>query len=240
MPSWNVHTAHAERLLSDARFDSFGIADANAFLFGNYVPDVYVGFMVPDVSFRIDYCVTHAARVEAIPVPDADYFWDQYVAHRRPSSPAGESLVLGAWAHLVADCFYNREFRKVQSSYPSLDGDTLRSYKQADFDLFGRMLRAQSYVQITDELLKAAHKFLPYRIATEDVEKSVRIASEITRKSESFCPGDEQYRMLDSEWLNNVFEACHEHVAVWLQTWRQLEAEEASFMAVDICARAGQ
>ena len=84
MPSWNIHTAHVERLLSQRTPDELGIEDVNAFLFGNYVPDIHLGFMVPDTTYRIDYCVTHIARPSMIPLPDADRFWDDCVARRRP------------------------------------------------------------------------------------------------------------------------------------------------------------
>ena len=84
MPSWNIHTAHVERLFAQRDPQDLGIDDANTFLFGNFAPDIYVGFMVPDVSFRIDYCTTHLARISLIPVADADLFWNLYIAYRRP------------------------------------------------------------------------------------------------------------------------------------------------------------
>ena len=62
MPSWNIHTAHVERLLADCEPDDLGIEDVNAFLFGNYVPDIYLGFMVADITFHVDYCRTWPSR----------------------------------------------------------------------------------------------------------------------------------------------------------------------------------
>ena len=53
MPSWNIHTAHVERLLREEGADALGVSDVNAFLFGNLAPDVYVGYMVPDTTYRI-------------------------------------------------------------------------------------------------------------------------------------------------------------------------------------------
>ena len=55
MPSWNIHTAHVERLLREHGASELGIGDKDAFLMGNLLPDVYVGYMVPDASWRIDY-----------------------------------------------------------------------------------------------------------------------------------------------------------------------------------------
>ena len=55
MPSWNIHTAHVERLLREHGASELGIGDKDAFLMGNLLPDVYVGYMVPDATWRIDY-----------------------------------------------------------------------------------------------------------------------------------------------------------------------------------------
>ncbi len=59
MPSWNIHTAHVERLLREHGASELGIDDKDAFLMGNLLPDVYVGYMVPDATWRIDYKLTH-------------------------------------------------------------------------------------------------------------------------------------------------------------------------------------
>lgn len=79
MPSWNVHIAHAQRLLSECPASSLGIRDANAFLFGNLVPDVYVGYMLPHPSGILPYSLTHFADPCSIPVPREREFWDLYV-----------------------------------------------------------------------------------------------------------------------------------------------------------------
>lgn len=79
MPSWNVHIAHAQRLLAECPPSSLGIRDANAFLFGNLVPDVYVGYMLPNPSGILPYSLTHFADPCAIPVPREREFWDLYV-----------------------------------------------------------------------------------------------------------------------------------------------------------------
>ena len=173
MPSWNIHTAHAERILEACIPKELGIEDANAFLFGNYVPDIYVGFMVPDASIHIDYCITHVADVAHIPVPDAERFWNQYIGRRAPATSTGMSLVVGAWAHIFADRFYNMRFREFLQTHDAPTGDELRRSKQADFDLYGRSLSIARHVQKTDELLEAARSFLPYSILPADVEREI-------------------------------------------------------------------
>ena len=185
MPSWNIHTAHVERLVSDCPAHDLGIEDVNAFLFGNYVPDIYVGFMVPDASMHIDYCMTHWANVGLIPIPDADKFWDMYIYKRRSKTPSGVSLALGAWAHLVADRFYNGTFLTFLETHDAPMGEELRIRKQGDFDVFGHTLGISSCVQVNSELLEAAKKFRGYSILPQDVEKSVEVAASIVRASGS-------------------------------------------------------
>lgn len=55
MPSWNIHIAHAERLLKGGGSVARAVRDGNAFLFGNLIPDIYVGYMCPAwcAPFRI-------------------------------------------------------------------------------------------------------------------------------------------------------------------------------------------
>lgn len=243
MPSWNIHTALVERILDDYDVAALGIADANIFLFGNYAPDIYVGFMVPDAKMRIDYCLTHVAKVSTIPIPDTDDFWDHYVVRRRPKTEAGMSLVLGVWAHLVADRFYNGRFREWSAKHAKLTGNALRIAKQSDFDLFGRALEISRLVEVTPELKDAAWKFIQYRILSEDVVRAVDVATTIVLEGgappEGAAEPATEYQLLDPAWIQGVMDDCVERIVVWLTTWQQLEAEGGSWQAADIRERAG-
>ena len=201
MPSWNIHIALAERVLENGDAARLSIADANSFLFGNCAPDVYVGFMVPDASLHVDYCITHLAKIDSIPVPDADLFWDNYVARRKPATPSGTSLALGAWAHLVADRYYNGRFRGLMRENNVLDGKSLRLKKQADFDRFGRTLRLSRMMEATPELLDAAWSFKQYRILPDDVERAVSVANRIVGEGGFQLPDDGGYKLLTGEWM---------------------------------------
>lgn len=80
MPSWNIHIAHAEELLASGGALAAAVCDRNAFLFGNVLPDIRVGYMVPGIVEPIPYRVTHFAKPEHIPKPREWEFWDTYVA----------------------------------------------------------------------------------------------------------------------------------------------------------------
>lgn len=79
MPSWNIHIAHAETLLAREGGLASAVHDRNAFLFGNVVPDIRVGYMVPGIEEPIPYRITHFAKPGHIPKPRSWEFWDTYV-----------------------------------------------------------------------------------------------------------------------------------------------------------------
>lgn len=239
MPSWNIHTAHVESLLSRRDPKELGIEDVNTFLFGNFAPDIYVGFMVPEASLRIDYCVTHVAQINMIPVANADMFWDLYIGYRTPSDPSTLSLTLGAWAHLVADRYYNGNFRTYWLQCDIAGGDVQRIAKQADFELFGNSLRLQTCTQATQQLLEAAYNFRPYRILEEDVNRSIDIANAIVRNNGKAHLTQTSYQVLSKAWLDRVFSDCTDRLEIWLETWQRLVSQGLPFRAADIRAAAG-
>ena len=239
MPSWNIHTAIVERLFAEHEPGDLGIADVNAFLFGNYIPDIYVGFMVPDASFRIDYCITHLAKPCAIPLPNPDLFWDVYVARHRVRSPLQVSLNLGTWTHLLADRLYNGTFREFWSEKGVPPSDKQREHKQADFDLFGRSLDISLVADPTPELVEAAGHYRPYRIAPEDVRRTVDAASAIVAANAEPVPADRRYNLLDDAWMTGVLDECVSVAGTWLSAWRELAAQDLPCFSANIQAATG-
>ncbi len=233
MPSWNIHTAHAERILARCNPLDLGIEDANAFLFGNYVPDIYVGFMVPDATLHIDYCLTHLASLETIPVPDADLFWDNYISRRVAKTPAGRSLTLGAWAHLVADQVYNGRFRAFCYERDLAADEELRKRKQGDFDSFGHSLRISAHVEVTPELKDAAKRFWAYTILPDDVERTARSANAIVDAGAVQSTYDHR-PLLGRDWLTETFDACDERIVTWLKAWQGLAGATSRVSAADV------
>lgn len=235
MPSWNIHIAHVERLLSESDAADLGVSDANAFLFGNFVPDIYLGFMVPDVSYRIDYCVTHFARPNMIPLPDADHFWDDYVIRRKAKGDASASLALGAWAHLLADRVYNGAFRSFCQTHDVPKGEELRVGKQADFDVFGRSLSISSCVEATPELLEAARSFRQYEIKADDVARTIEVANAIVGDAGA-GPVEGAYNLLGERWMTDTFDACGDLMADWLKAWQCRTSQGRIVRASDMWA----
>lgn len=209
MPSWNIHTAHVERLLREEGADALGITDVNAFLLGNFAPDIYVGYMVPDTTFRIDYKLTHLALREHIPLPRADEFWEFYVARQGQVS----DLTLGVWAHLVADHVYNKHTRAYLKRIGMEPGEEARVGKQSDFALFGRTLDISLVPYVDEALLAQCADFPQYSIAEKDVRAAVDVARAIVEKNRAeHVTGEPEYQLLTAEFFETARAEAHAEV----------------------------
>ena len=206
MPSWNIHMAQAERMLDMASPEELGIQDANAFMFGCLVPDIYVGYMVPDLERRIRYTETHLAFAEPIPTPRADEFWDRFVAggHRLGEKPG--DMVLGAWVHLEADRLWNASVRSYAEELGLKPGDELRIRKQRDFDAFGHTLSIYRRIEVTEELLSQAARFPQYRIDEDAVRRSVEVADGIADRNRLRPGAKPRYTLLTERFFQERFE----------------------------------
>ena len=206
MPSWNIHTAHVERLLREEGAEALGVRDVNAFLLGNLAPDIYVGYMVPDTTYRIDYKLTHHALREHIPLPRADEFWDFYVARHEHVS----DLTLGAWAHLVCDHVYNAHTRVYLERIGVAPGERARVGKQGDFALFGRTLDISLVPRVDDALLGQCADFGPYTILERDARAAVEAAEQIVRKNQlEHVSGTPDYQLLSADFFAAARDEAH-------------------------------
>lgn len=213
MPSWNIHTAHVERLLREEGAAALGVRDVNAFLFGNLAPDVYVGYMVPRTTVRIDYKLTHHAVREHIPLPRYQEFWDFYVAGRDEVS----DVVLGAWAHLAADHVYNAHTRAYLARIGMAPGEEVRIGKQADFALFGRTLDISLVPRADEALLAQCADFPPYSLLEADVRAAVRVAEGIVEKNRAeHVTGEPGYQLLTAGFFEAARCEAHETILAGL------------------------
>lgn len=215
MPSWNIHTAHVERLLREEGAAALGVRDEKAFLLGNLAPDIYVGYMVPDATVRIDYKLTHHAVREHIPLPRADEFWDYYIAGRAEVS----DLTLGAWAHLMADRVYNTRARAYLASIGLRPGERARVGKQGDFALFGRTLGISLVPHVDAALVEQCAQFPPYSILERDLRAAVGVAAAIVeRNCAEHIDGTPSYQLLTAEFFETARQEAHEAIARGLRS----------------------
>ena len=218
MPSWNIHTAHVERLLREEGVEALGIRDVNAFLLGNFVPDIYVGYMVPDITYRIDYKLTHLTQRAHIPLPRHEDFWDFYVAGQRYVS----DLTLGAWAHLVCDHVYNAHTRAYLAKIGVPAGERARVGKQGDFALFGRTLDISLVPHVDDALLGQCAEFGSYAILERDARSAVDVAVGIVEKNRTeHVTGTPTYQLLTADFFESARQEAHETLVSGLKRFAE-------------------
>lgn len=225
MPSWNIHTAHVERLLREEGAARLGVRDVNAFLFGNVLPDIYVGYMVPVPVARLrDYRETHFADGGAIPSPNYDAFWERFVIGTGTDSTdvaaAGslDDLLLGAWAHLVCDSVYNTRTRAFIASIGVKADDVTRKRKQRDFALFGRTFDISMRPRVTPGLIAACAAYPQYPVVEEDVREAVAVAGHIVDENHNgLIFGAPDYDLLTPEFFAGASAEANERIVAGLR-----------------------
>ena len=181
MPSWNVHIAHANRLLADAGARSLGVSDVDAFLFGNVLPDVYVGYMVPHPTKLLGYCRTHQSYPGGIPLPNYKRYWRNFIASYDFERRMGgvTDLMLGVWCHIVCDHTYNKYTRRYIQAHDIPVGEKTRIRKQTDFDLYGRSLTMGRLPRLTPELVQQGAAYPQYCVREVDICAALEVIDEI-------------------------------------------------------------
>ena len=204
MPSWNIHTAHVERLLAEEDASSLGIRDVNAFLMGNIIPDVYVGYMVPNPTRKIDYRVTHLADPSHVPEPRYGEFFERFAVPSADASGRVSDVVLGAWTHLVADNLYNLHFNRLIKRIGVKPSSTTRARKQSDFDIFGRTLDIHMVPEPTSELIEQCAAFPQYAIEESDVRAACKVMRRIVADNAANHVSDPVYDLLGSSYFTEI------------------------------------
>lgn len=204
MPSWNIHMEQVQRLFEDPGAEALGIRDPNVFLFGNVVPDIYVGYMVKPITRRIDYRKTHFAPGGQIPVPREHEFWDRYVAGPDARGEDPGDLVLGAWAHIAADNYWNSRVRAYNAQIGVRPGEYTRIRKQADFDQFGKRCELHVCPVPTEALFRACAAFPQYPIEREDAERALEVCRRIVETNRPDEPGPAHYLLLTPEFFSTT------------------------------------
>jgi hypothetical protein len=201
MPSWNIHTAHVERLLREEDPSALGIADVNAFLFGNLVPDIYVGYMVPNPTRKIKYRKTHFADPSYVPEPRYGEFFERHAVPSADGDGRVSDVVLGAWAHLVADHVYNARFNRLLEQRGLKPGTQIRIRKQGDFNTFGRTLDISMVPQVTPGLIAQCAAFPQYAVDEPDVRATCEVMEQIVADNAAQHVSDPTYSLLGDEYF---------------------------------------
>lgn len=222
MPSWNIHAALTKGILESNDPVCLGVYDTNAFKFGNLIPDIYVGYMVKDISHTLRYIQTHLTQPEHIPIPGAHVFWETFIGPKIASGGVS-SIILGAWAHLQTDAVFNRAVRTFNTAHDIVPGNETRVKKQADFHLYGNTLDIDIVIDPAPDLLAEAAQFPHYAIEASDVRAAIAALEQTKRKSKNE-PMTSGYLLLSKEFLDKTLRSATTEVISHLKEYaREVE-----------------
>lgn len=226
MPSWNIHTAHAERLLAEEGPDALGIRDVDAFLLGNLAPDIYVGYMVPDVSRKIEYRTTHFADPGFVPEPRYGEFFARYIVPSTDAEGRVSDVTLGAWTHLVADNVYNHHANAFIFAHGIRPGEKTRERKQGDFALFGRTLDISLVPRPTETVMAQCAAFPQYALDEADVRATCHVMADIVSdNAEHHVTGTPTYSLLPADFFSSTFAEADRRMRAGLHAYVRGQAD---------------
>ena len=228
MPSWNIHTAHVERLLREHGASELGIGDKDAFLMGNLLPDVYVGYMVPDASWRIDYKLTHLTMRDHIPLPRYQEFWDFYV--ERPEDYGAHcvtDVVRGAWCHLVCDHVYNATPAPTSRSSALPQGRRPASRSRPTSPSW-QDLNIEMVPAVTNEVLGQCRSFPQYSVVEKDVRAASSVAASIVEKNRLERGRYPDYQLLTANFFDTARNEADQIMVKGLSGSWPLDREQGS------------
>lgn len=212
MPSWNVHIAHALRVLNKHPKQDLGIHNEQAFVFGCLLPDLYVGYMVKPLTKKIAYMKTHFADPSQVPLPDYDRFETEFVPHDKAlyAREHPQDVLLGAWCHLMADHTYNAATRVFLAEHHIPRGERARIGKQGDLDLFGKTMDIDIHIELAQALIQQCRAFKQYEIDIDDVRRACEVVDGIVASNKrEHIYGHPHYAMLNQEFFDTTFERVH-------------------------------
>ena len=143
MPNWKIHLEVAKRIGKKINYNK---EEMQLFLLGNILPDINNGYIVTDISTRLQHDFTHYRAEKS-----STYMYFYNLHKKDIKNP----VLCGYLVHLFTDYFFNKDFylRSRETELKDLTHDELRIIKQSDF---------QSYND----------KFLTNKLEIDDIKKA--------------------------------------------------------------------
>ncbi len=207
MPRWGIHLDIATKIL-----DSNKSIDKNLFLFGNILPDIQVGYMVPDVSNIVKYDISHYELKNGTIM-----YMNFYQSH---IDKMDEPIFMGYFTHLVADYCFNARLRKQYVfndqgdfiGYKNIQNEVVKSDKSGTLqDKHIELEKLENYIYNKNKielphyeslLLNKSNEIDNINIVNSDIEKAIKIAKE-SKENSKFEEFD--FNILsEEEWENEI------------------------------------
>lgn len=192
MPNWKTHLEIGKRLNEQLKYNE---NDYNIFLLGSILPDINNGYIVTNISKRLDHDITHLGHFI-----NETYikFKDKYKEEIKNRNP----LFMGYLAHLYTDCTWNKDFyTKIEKLDIKVENrDELRIMKQSDFMIYNnKFIENIIIMKDVDKALSEIGKIEEVFVDKEDVLKVI----EFLKKQK---PYEAAMQFYTTDQLNNLLE----------------------------------
>lgn len=224
MPSWPMHFVVASRVNEKLKLPS------NTFLFGNIMPDILEGYLVKDISNRINDYSTHYSRQRIVineillKLPGIEAFYEEYQEQLK------NPILCGYYVHLLTDYFWNKNtytnyFKNVDSNMRMIsvklkDGSVHKMHydegvriKQKDFAMFSDYLKRTTkmeYPIYEDSILEQAKDLKEFTYTKEDIKNTILYVQEVVKGTQTYL--QEDYKMYNKLELLEKLEECVDFV----------------------------
>jgi hypothetical protein len=192
MPNWKTHVEFGKRVNKKLNYTG---EELELFLLGNLLPDINNGYMIPDVSTKIDHEVTHY-------VVEGNYSYVNFYNGYKEKLK-GNPLLMGYFTHLFLDYNMNNNFYTTyrDANLQKYERKQLRIMKQSDFRLYNNKF-LENFIELKDidNAVVKAKELCDISINKEDVIKIV----EFLKKKIHY---DAEYFFYSETELDNLFES---------------------------------
>ncbi len=184
MPTWKTHIKIARDLLNEFNLNK---REEELFLIGNLLPDINNSYVVKDIKVQIDHSKTH-------------YMYDEVASYKRFYNEYHDKmdnyLILGYYAHLYVDYFWNAYFYK--NNKLDIDKEKLKKLKQSDFLLYAnKFIDEKLSIKDYDNILINSKLIKNINICKEDLINVLNYFNNLE-------PTTANYYLLNEQELDNL------------------------------------
>lgn len=230
MPSWGIHLEIADLL--SKRIPNI---NKNQFIFGNILPDINNGYVIKEISRRIEHSITH--------YNERNDFKNYEVFYNKYKEKLNNSIILGYLTHLLTDFYFNDiayDQKGIHDNSGKIMGiklnsgenklceqEDVRKIKTNDFKIFADYIyknRNLEKIIYDEEFLKLNNTILEINITKQDTLKTIEyINSHIEGKQIVLKEKDyKYYRIFNEKELIDYVDLCVNFIIEYLKTKKVL------------------
>ncbi len=192
MPNWKTHIEFGKRVNQKLNYTAEKL---ELFLIGNLLPDINNGYMIPDISKKIDHETTHY-------VINGNYSYINFY-NKHKENMKENPLLMGYFSHLFLDYNMNNNFYTTyrEANIHKYEHKQLRIMKQSDFRLYNNKY-LDNYIEVSDvdNLVAKLEELCDVYVKREEI---IKIVDFLKRK----IGYEAEYFFYTEAELENLFES---------------------------------